>query len=103
MPNQEQDMPAWDVALAALAAEEYRRKDAPLTLDDFQQLARQHAIRLDDIMETLFLLTINGEWTYSDRDGRPVEMTRETLDNLYVKRRLSEQDLQAFDGGWRPA
>lgn len=103
MPDREENMPAWDVALAALAGDEYRKKDAPLILDDFQQLARLHAIRFDDIMETMFLLVINGEWSYTDRSGRAVEVTRETLDNLYVKRRLSEQDLQAFDGGWQPA
>ena len=32
-----------------------------------------------------------------------VQLDQETLDGLYVRRRLSEQDLSAFDGGWRPA
>ncbi|VAW83101.1 hypothetical protein MNBD_GAMMA13-1716, partial [hydrothermal vent metagenome] len=61
--------PKWDVALAALATDQYRKKTAPLSLDDFYTLADEHAIRLDDIMETLFLLVIHGEWIYADSHG----------------------------------
>ena len=57
----------------------------------------------DDIMETMFQLAINGEWIYSDSDGRVQPLDQSTLDSLYVKRRLSEQDLQRFNGSWRPA
>jgi len=103
MAETEETMPKWDVALAGLAADEYRRKGAPLTQKDFRDLATQHAIRLDDIMETLFLLAINGEWRYADRNGQEQRLDQETLDSLYVKRRLSERDLAAFDGTWRPA
>lgn len=96
------EMPKWDEALAALAADKYRRKAAPLTLDDFHDLARQHATRLDDIMETMFLLAIHGKWKYLDVSGTQQLLTQKTLDSLYVKRRLSEEDLRAFDGGWMP-
>ena len=102
MSTIEENMPRWDVALAALAGDEFRKRGEPLTLADFHQLARQHAIRLDDIMETMFLLVINGEWSYTDNKGHPQALTQETLDSLYVKRRLSEPDLQTFDGSWRP-
>jgi hypothetical protein len=101
MPSDD-NAPKWDVALASLAGDEYRRKSTPLTLDDFHRLAREHAIRLDDIMETLFLLAINGEWKYLDASGAEQTLTQETLDSLYVKRRLSETDLRSFDGGWMP-
>jgi len=97
------NMPKWDVALAALAEDAFRKKGRPLTHEDFCSLARQHAIRLDDLMETLFLLAINREWAYTDRSGRIQLLDKKTLDALYVKRRLSEQDLAAFDGEWRPA
>lgn len=100
--NTEPDQPRWDVALAAMAAEEYRKNNAALRLDDFRQLAKQHAIRLDDIMETMFLLAINGEWSYTDTSGEQQELDQDTLDSLYVKRRLSEADLEAFNGAWRP-
>ncbi len=102
MPSN-QNMPKWDVALAALADDEFRKKAGPLTLDDFRNLAKEHAIRLDDIMETMFLLAINKAWVYADRDGKEQALEQDTLDALYVKRRLSEQELATFDGSWQPA
>jgi hypothetical protein len=101
MPSNE-EMPKWDVAIASLAAEHYRQKARPLTLADFRGLAREHAMRLDDIMETMFLLAIHHEWEYRDASGREQPLDQETLDGLYVKRRLSEEDLNAFDGSWKP-
>jgi len=95
-------LPKWDVALASLATDEYEKKTAPLTMEDFHNLAGQHAIRLDDIMETMFLLAIHGEWIYTDSKGQPQSLDQQTLDGLYVKRRLSDADLAAFDGNWRP-
>lgn len=97
-----QNMPKWDVALAALAGEEFRKQSKPLTLKDFLNLAKEYAIRLDDIMETMFLLVINGEWVYTDRTGKEQSLNQDTLDALYVRRRLSEKELSTFDGLWRP-
>ena len=96
-----QDMPKWDVALAALAKDAFQKKTAPLVLDDFHRLASEHAIRFDDIMESMFQLAINGEWRYTDSSGNEQTLDQATLDSLYVKRRLSEEDLSAFDGGWQ--
>ena len=98
----DENMPKWDVALASLAADTYHHKGAPLTLEDFRDLATQHAIRFDDIMETMFLLVIHDQWNYRDSSGRAHKFEQDTLDRLYVKRRLSEQDVAAFDGGWTP-
>ena len=50
----------------------------------------------------MFLLVIHGEWAYRDRLGQLQQLDQQTLDRLYVKRRLSEQDVAAFDGGWEP-
>jgi hypothetical protein len=91
------------VAIAAMANDQYRKKNGPLTLDDFRNLAIEHAMRLDDIMETMFLLAINREWGYSDAYGEKQPLDQETLDGLYVKRRLSKEDLDSFDGSWQPA
>jgi len=102
MPSN-QDKPKWDVAIAAMANDQYRKKNGPLTLDDFRNLAIEHAMRLDDIMETMFLLAINREWGYSDASGEKQPLDQETLDGLYVKRRLSKEDLDSFDGSWKPA
>ncbi|MGD8617052.1 MAG: hypothetical protein PVI91_15545 [Gammaproteobacteria bacterium] len=98
----DEDMPKWDVALQGLALDAYQRKGAPLALEDFRRLANQHAIRFDDIMETMFLLVIHREWLYLNSAGRLERFDQRTLDNLYVKRRLSEKDVAAFDGGWKP-
>ncbi len=98
----EEPMPKWDIALAAMAHDAWKQKGEPLTLDDFRSMASEHAIRLDDIMETLFLLAIHGEWRYTDASGTEQRLDQATLDNLYVKRRLSEKDLATFDGGWQP-
>jgi len=97
-----EDQPKWDVALAALARDAFQKNAAPLVLDDFRHLASEHAIRFDDIMESMFQLAINGEWKYTDSSGNEQTLDQATLDSLYVKRRLSEEDLSAFDGGWQP-
>jgi hypothetical protein len=99
----DENMPKWDVALAALALDTYEHKGSPLTLHDFRGLASEHAIRFDDIMETMFLLVIHDQWSYVDSTGQVQRLDQQTLDNLYVKRRLSERDVAAFDGGWKPA
>jgi hypothetical protein len=54
-------------------------------------------------METMFLLVIHDQWTYRDRSGHPQPIDQDALNQLYVKRRLSEPDVAAFDGGWEPA
>lgn len=96
------EVPKWDVALANLAREEHRKKGAPLTLADFQRLARDYAIRLDDIMITMFELVIQGQWSYVDAGGATQAIVRKTLDDLYINGRLHFDDLKAFDGGWSP-
>ena len=97
-----EDQLKWDVALAALARDAFQKNAAPLVLDDFRHLVSEHAIRFDDIMESMFQLAINGEWKYTDSSGNEQTLDQATLDSLYVKRRLSEEDLSAFDGGWQP-
>lgn len=98
---QDREISKWDVALEALAREECRRLGRALRLEDFRRLAQVHAIRLDDIMVTMFELVIQGEWIYRDADGHAQTFDRDTLDGLYVNRRLQEQDLQAFTGSWQ--
>lgn len=99
----EKEMPKWDVALSAMANDACQHKGSPLTLEDFHTLAKKHATRFDDVMETMFLLVINGNWKYVDASGNEQQLTQDTLDRLYVKRRLSDADLGAFDGSWSPA
>jgi len=96
------DIPAWDVALAGLARETFLAKGNGLKLLDFKKLATDYNIRLDDIMITMFQLAIHGEWRYLDKTGNSQPITQNTLDGLYVNRRLTELDLQDFDGAWQP-
>ncbi|HFQ91729.1 MAG TPA: hypothetical protein ENK29_02480 [Chromatiales bacterium] len=98
-----EEIPKWDVALEALARETCQHLERPLNQLDVRRLARQYAIRFDDIMITLFELVIHGKWVYLDETGKPREITREVLDGLYVNGRLEERDLVDFAGGWRPA
>lgn len=94
----EVDVPAWDVALANLAKEEYHKKGESLNMDDFVRLAKEYTIRLDDIMVTMFEMVIAGEWKY---EGEQV-IVRETLNDLYVGGRLHAKDLESFTGDWSP-
>ncbi len=91
------DVPNWDVALANLAREEHAKKGA-LTMDDFTRLAKDYTIRLDDIMMTMFEMVIAGEWKYQGDQ----EISRSTLNELYVNGRLHADDLAAFKGNWSP-
>ena len=100
---QDLEISKWDLALEALAREECRNLGRPLQLEDFRRLAQAHAIRLDDIMVTLFELVIQGEWRYRDEQGREQAFDRATLDGLYVNRRLQDQDLLGFVGSWQPS
>lgn len=92
------EVPAWDVALANLAKEDYKKKGTPLVLDDFNRLAQEYTIRLDDIMVTMFEMVIAGEWQYQGEQT----IVRETLDELYVGGRLHAKDLEPFTGEWSP-
>jgi hypothetical protein len=100
--NEVVDMPKWDVALALLVRDEYQHKGKALDIDDITRLAREHAIRFDDIMETVFALCIHGQWRYVDATGNARSITQDEVDKLYVDRRLYEKDLREYNGGWCP-
>lgn len=96
------EVPKWDVALEALAKDECRKKGAGLTIGDFKRLASEHATRFDDIMVTIFELTLSGVWQYRDADGNLCALTRKDLNDLYVCGRIHEQDMAHFTGSWAP-
>ena len=93
-------IPKWDVALEALLKEEHQKLGRPLYHRDFQRLAQHYAIRLDDIMVTLFELRIHGLWDYRENENRSQEITREVLENMTAGGRLKDEDLKNFSGGW---
>jgi len=96
------DVPKWDVALASLIRDECQQKGDALDISDITRLAREHAIRFDDIMETVFALCIHGQWRYVDAAGNARPITQEEVNGLYVDRRIYEKDLREYDGGWSP-
>ena len=98
----DEDVSKWDIALESLAREEYRKTGRALRLEDFRRLAGEYAARLDDIMVTMFELVIQGQWRYRDAEGVEQSFARETLDELYVNRRLRDEDLAGFTGSWEP-
>ena len=94
--------PLWDEGISSFLLGEYEKRQAPLTVDDLQLLANEHAIRIGDLLETLFLMSIYGAWTYADGDGNEKKLDESALDDLYAKGRLKPEDLTAFDGVWAP-
>ncbi|MGE0371286.1 MAG: hypothetical protein AB7Q01_05270 [Gammaproteobacteria bacterium] len=95
-------VPQWDVAIEALVREEFQKLRRSLTVEDFQRLAQQYAIRFDDMMATAFELVFRGKWIYLDEQGSARRLTREEIDGLSVGGRLQRNDVDKFTGGWRP-
>lgn len=98
-----QDIPLWDPALAALVAEESHNLKRGLTLEDFRRLADEHAIRFDDIVVSVLELTAAGRWRFEPASGEGPVINRESVDQLKNRGRLKENDLNEFQGIWRPA
>ncbi len=96
------DVPEWDVALEALATEECQKLGRPLTTDDFSRLAKEYAIRFNDIMSTVFELCFHGEWCYLDADGEERVLAREEVEALFEGGRIREEDMHVLPGAWRP-
>ena len=94
--------PLWDEGISLFLRGKYDQHQVPLTIVDLQSFANEQAIRIGDLLETLFLMAIYGEWTYSDVDGRERKLDEDALDALYAKGRLAPDDLKAFDGVWAP-
>lgn len=99
----DEEVPKWDIALAALAREEAEKLNQGLRIADFKRLADDHAIRFDDIMVTMFELVINNEWRYEYPDGVDKPISRDEVEKLYVGGRLVEADVNAYEGLWLPA
>lgn len=94
--------PLWDEGISSFLLGEYEKQQAALTIDALQLLANEHAIRIGDLLETLFLMSIYGEWKYTDTEGNEEKLDEKALDDLYAKGRLSPEDLTAFEGVWSP-
>lgn len=94
--------PLWDEGISSFLLGEYETRARALTIDDLQGFAVERATRIGDILETLFLMAIYGEWRYTDASGTELRLDQGALDALYAKGRLKAEDLQAFAGVWSP-
>ncbi len=97
------DVPKWDIALEALLVEEFHKKAAAVTLADIRRLATIHAIRFDDIIDTLMVMCLEGAWKYQDEAGREQQITAEDVDRLFATGRTDLVDMEAYSGGWSPS
>jgi len=95
--------PLWDEGISSYLLGEYAKRNTPLTMEDLQNFAADQAVRVGDLLETLFIMAIYGEWTYTNVDGVPERLNENALDDFYAKGRLSQDDLEAFRGVWAPA
>ncbi len=100
--QQIQPEPLWDEGISSFLLGEYEQRQVPLTIEDLQVFANDHAVRVGDILETLFLMAIYGEWRYTDAEGNDQKLDEEALNSLYAKGRLTGEDLKAFSGLWHP-
>ena len=98
----DEEVPKWDIALAALVNEEAEKLGKGLRIAEFKRLAEEHAIRFDDIMVTMFELVINKEWRYEHPDGVEQAISRDEVEKLYVAGRLAEADVNTYVGLWMP-
>ena len=92
----------WDEGISSFLRGEYDKRQVPLTMDDLQNFAVERAVRVGDMLETLFLMAIFGVWTYTDAEGVTQDLDESALDELYAKGRLKPEDLLAFPGVWAP-
>jgi len=98
-----ENAPLWDEAISNMLEEEQQMLDKPLNLEKLQELAITHAIRLGDIIETLFLMSVYGDWRFIDGEGRQKELDEEALEAMYAAGRIDKDNAEAFDGDWVPA
>lgn len=102
MQQQELD-PLWDEGISSLLDGEYQRLQEPFSMEDLRGYANQYAVRIGDILETLFLMASYGAWQYVDEKGVEQELDENALNAMYAKGRPDDADLEAFPGLWKPA
>ena len=95
--------PPWDEGISSYLLGEYAKRQSPLSMEDLEVFAAHQAVRVGDLLETLFIMAIYGEWTYSNADGVAERLDENALDDFYAKGRLSKEDLATFSGFWAPA
>lgn len=94
--------PIWDEGISSFLYGEFESRQTPLSMKDLRGFANEHAVRIGDILETLFLMAIYGAWKYTDEHGDEQTLDEDALNALYAKGRLEDSDLESFQGVWAP-
>ncbi len=94
--------PLWDEAIEGLLTETQQRLDSALTLDMLQEMAINNAVRVGDIIETLYLMAIYGDWQYLEENGQQKQLDEEALQAMYARGRIDKTNIEAFNGVWIP-
>ena len=102
MNEPDPDRPQWDVALAALLTDTQSAAGRALDMALLQQLATEHHIRLDDLLDTLCRLQAHGLWRFLDPQGVPSTPDRAVVKLLNANHRLNEVQLGRLAGSWLP-
>lgn len=97
-----EEIPAWDVALEALALEEYKKRNQPMSMDDFRNLGVEHSIRFDDIMATMCQLVMHDKWSCTGKDQAGNALTVDDMDGLFVYGRVEESIADKFSVCFEP-
>ena len=74
--------PLWDEGISSFLLGEYAKRKAPLSMEDLESFAGDQAVRVGDMLETLFIMAIYGEWTYANADGTAERLNENALDDL---------------------
>ncbi len=96
------ELPKWDVAIEGMVNEENKKKNRPLSLEDFKGLAKAYDFRLDDIFETVLLMVKHGVWAYDANPADQKKLDHETLIEYCIKKRIKDEELEVFQGDWSP-
>ncbi|MBX2884170.1 MAG: hypothetical protein KTR32_29715 [Granulosicoccus sp.] len=102
MISQMQVDPLWDEGISTFLLGEWQKKEQPLSIYDLQNFANTQAVRVGDLLETLYLMAIYGAWQYCDEEGKCLDVDADALDVLYAKGRICPDDLEDFGGLWSP-
>jgi hypothetical protein len=103
MNTPDPDKPQWDVALEALLSDTQRAEGQPLDQQRLQQLATEHNIRLDDLLDTLCRLQEHGSWQFRAPSGQPGQPDPAMVKLLHANHRLNAVQLERLAGSWLPS
>ena len=96
------EIPKWDVALEAVAKDQFEKQGKPMNLADFKQLCKEYQVRFDDMMHSLSQLVANDMWSQQGFDEQGNTVNDDALEALFVYNRLDEKIAEKYSVVWQP-